>query len=339
MYFQNVYKYDEMKRSEHMAVRQTVGWYFFTHQLLEVTGTDAVVFLDRVMANPIANLQIGRARYTTMLNENGQILDDVVVFRMEQEKFWVSTLFVNKLIAWLDKNKGSYCVSYQDITKDLEMFAVQGPRSRDMINSLVAEPVDNQKFFSIRDNTIDGVPVKISRAGFTGEKFGYEIYIAPEHYDWLQQKLAQAAKPLDGKEVTEFQVMTMTLPAEKGFYYMRDLMYTNPLEVGLDKGIGWDKKFIGKEALLKIKEAGPARQMVGFTVEEADVHINHKCFGGPGDVVLKDGMPVGNVSKFTYSYVKDINIGYALVETGSLQFGDTVTINGYQAVITDKVFI
>ena len=103
--YQNVYKYDEMKRAEHMAVRTTVGWYLWTHNILEVTGRDAAAFLDKIYANPIANLKLGRARYTTMLNEKAEILDDVVVFRLDEEKFWISTLFVDKLIAWLDLNK------------------------------------------------------------------------------------------------------------------------------------------------------------------------------------------------------------------------------------------
>lgn len=92
----NVYKYDEMKRSEHMAVRSSVGWYYWTHQLLEVTGSDAAAFLDKMCANPIANLAVGRERYTTMLNEQGQIVDDVVVIRLQEETFWVSTLFIKK---------------------------------------------------------------------------------------------------------------------------------------------------------------------------------------------------------------------------------------------------
>ncbi len=85
MYNKNVYKYDEMKRKEHMAVRETVGWYYWTHQLLEVNGPDAAAFLDRLYANPIGNLKVGRERYTTMLNEEAEIIDDVVIFRLEEK--------------------------------------------------------------------------------------------------------------------------------------------------------------------------------------------------------------------------------------------------------------
>lgn len=334
----NVYKYDDMKRSEHMAVRTTVGWYYWTHQLLEVTGEDAATFLDKMCANPITNLAVGRERYTTMLNEKGEIIDDVVVIRLEENTFWVSTLFVKKMIPWFDAHRDGAKVSYTDVTKQWDMYAVQGPRAKELVNALVDTPVDGLKFFAIMDNTIDGVPVKINRAGFTGEKWGYEIYLAPAEGDTLEAKLREKGAAFDAKEVTEFQIMAMTLPTEAGFYYMRDLMYTNPFEVGLDRGIGWDKEFVGKKALLKIKQEGWKHEMVGFTVTEPDVHIQHKGFGGPGDIVWLDGKDVGRVSKFTYSYVKEINIGYILAQKGALKPGDQVTIHGYQGVITAPKF-
>lgn len=130
----------------------------------------------------------------------------------------------------------------------------------------------------------------------------------------------------------------MTLPTEKGFYYLRDLLFTNPLEVGLDNGIGWDKEFIGKEALMKVREEGPAKEMLGFTVEEADIQIDHKGFGGPGEPVIFEGEEVGRVSKLTYSYVKDTNIGYILARKGALKVGDRVKLRRHEGVITENVF-
>lgn len=337
--YKNVYKYDDMKRSEHMAVRSTVGWYFWTHQLLEVEGEDTVDFLENIFPNKIGNLKIGSERYTTMLNENGEIIDDVVVFRMEEKKFWISTLFVYRLIDWLDSRRGEARVKYRDITPQYHMFAVQGPKSMAMVNSLVKNPVDEQKFFTIRENEIEDVPVLINRAGFTGEKWGYEIYAAADKADWLEEKLRAAAVPFDGRQVTEFQIMSWTLPTEAGFYYMRDLRHTNPLEVGLDKGINWDKPFVGREALLKIREEGPAREMLGFTLEEDDVQIESKHLGNSGAPVMADGEKVGRVVKLVYSFVKEKNIGYILVNKGRLKPGMTVTLHGYEAVVTDKYFL
>ena len=84
--YKNIFKYDDMKRAEHMAVRETVGWYLFTHQIMEVTGPDAEAFLDYVLLNNIATLVPGKDRYTVMLNDKAEIIDDVVVMRREDEK-------------------------------------------------------------------------------------------------------------------------------------------------------------------------------------------------------------------------------------------------------------
>ena len=133
--------------------------------------------------------------------------------------------------------------------------------------------------------------------------------------------------------------MAWTLPTEAGFYYMRDLMHTNPLEVGLERGIGWEKEFIGKEALLQIKEQGALREMVGFTMEESDVRINGKDLGGPGAPVYVDDEEIGRVSKFNYSYVQEKCVGYILAKKDAVKEGMHVKIKSYDAVITEKYFL
>lgn len=337
--YQNVYKYDEMKRSEHMAVRKTVGWYLWTHQIVEVTGGDCVKFLEMMFPKNIGNLAVGRERYTTMLDEKGEIIDDVVVFRMEPKKFWVSTLFRAEMFVWFAAHKGDLDVTWTDVTPQWEMYAVQGPKSLEMVNSLAASPVDSQKFFEIKENEISGVSVYINRAGFTGEKLGYEIYFPKAEAPEMEKKLRAAAEALGGKEVTEFQVMAWTLPTEAGFYYMRDLRHTNPFEVGLENGINWEKDFIGKEALMKVRDEGPAREVVGFTVEEADVHIKGRHMGNEGEFVYKDGEYVGRCMKIVYSYVNEINNGTIIAAKGALKAGDKVLMHGHEAVITGTRFI
>jgi aminomethyltransferase len=336
----NVYKYDDMKRQEHLAVRKTAGWYLFTHELVEVKGKDAAAFLDYICTNPIGNLKPGKERYTVIVDEKGEIMDDVVIFRRGEQEFWISTLFTSYMLPWLDAHKGDYKVEYKNITKTRHMYAVQGPKSLEMVNALVKKPVDDLKFFSFEDNAIDGVPVIINRAGFTGEKFGYEIYIASDKADFLEGKLREAAQKVIAREVTDIQLIAWTLPTEAGFYYMRDLRHCTPFEVGLAGNINWDKNFVGKEALLKLKEAGPAREMVGFTLEEADVRITGKDLGGPGAVVTVGGEEAGRVSKFNYSYVLEKPVGYILAKKGAMKAGDHVTINGkYDALIVERPFI
>lgn len=335
--YKNIFKYDDMKRAEHMAVRTTVGWYFWTHQLLEITGPDVTAFLEYMYPNKIGNLAIGRDRYTTMLNEQGEIIDDVVIMRMEEDRYWVSTLFASKTDDWWYFHQGDYNVDWTEITDEWAMYAVQGPKSKEIVESMAKDSAQGLKFFAHMNTEIQGIPCIINRGGYTGEKLGYEIYVNPDDGEKLEEILKPAAEAVGGREVTEFQVMAWTLPTEANFYYMRDLAHTNPFEVGLAGGIDWEKEFIGKAALLKVKEDGPAREMVGFEVPEADIYIRSKQYGGPGEPVFIEGEEeeIGRVSKMVYSYVKEVNNGYILAKKDKLHVGDRIKIHGYDAVITE----
>jgi aminomethyltransferase len=163
----------------------------------------------------------------------------------------------------------------------------------------------------------------------------YIEYKAPEQ----EKKLRTLAESLGGREVTEFQVMAWTLPCEAGYFYMRDLKHTNPFEVGLEGGINWDKDFIGKEALLKIKEEGAKREVVGFTVAEVDIHIKGRNLGNEGEKVYVDGEEIGRVMKITYSYVNETNNGTIICKKGALKPGDKVLLHGHEAVICAPRFI
>ncbi len=328
--------HDASVRDQHKAVRNAVGWYSFTHRLLEVTGEDATAFLDKIFASSIAGVKPGGAKYTMMLNEDGIIIDDVIVFRMEENKYWISTFYIRQLINWLDAHKGASKVEYENITPNWRMYSVQGPKSKDLVNSFLAEKVDDQKFFTIRDNKIDDVPVKVARSGYTGERLGYEIYVAAEKAGVVEAKLVEHGKAFGAVKITEIDVMVYTLAAERGFILMTDLWGTNPFEVGLEGRIDWSKDFIGKAALEKVKAEGPKRQLLGFIVDDNDALI----YGGPhGATVMIDGQVVGRVTKFTHSFTIGKNIGYALVDRARAKVGDTVTINGVEAVLTDRQIV
>jgi len=329
---------DPVIRAQHEAVRNTVGWYCWTHFLLEVSGADATAFLDKIYVSSIAKMEVGRAKYTTMLNEDGIIIDDVIIFHIEENKYWISTLHLNNvLIPWLDDHKADYDVAYEDITPITEMYAVQGPKSKELLNAFLAENLDDQKFFTIRDNNIDDIPVKIARNGYSGE-WGYEIYVASEHVELIKSKLAEYGKSVGAVEVTEFQVKTWSLPSEKGYNLMSDLRGTNPFEVGFEDSIDWSKEFIGKAAVEKVKAAGPKRQLLGFIVDEENVPIEAMNRGSFGAVVKVNGEEAGRVTKYIYSYTLGKSIGFALIDRATARIGDRATISGYAATLTDKTW-
>lgn len=329
---------DSVIREQHLAVRSNVGWYDFTHRLVEVKGPDALALLDKVCVAPIYKAPLGASKYTTMLNEEGLIIDDTIVTHRGENYYWVSGLYVRDQLNWLTTNKGDLDVEFRDITNEWKMYSIQGPNSMELVNAVVDAPVDALKFFRMQENTMDGTPVVVHRAGYTGEKRGYEIYIAADKEADLVTKLEVKGAEMNACHVTKLDVMVFTLAAEAGFVLMMDIYKASPFEVGMEKAIDWSKDFVGKAAAAKVRDQGPKRKLVGFTVEDDDAII----YGGPGvkgNVVLKDGVMVGRSTKYTTGFTCGKNIGYAMIDVDKAAIGDTVSINGYEAVLTEKYWL
>lgn len=325
-------KNDALRRKEHEAVRSGVGYYDFTHQVLDVKGKDAAKFLDKMFVNDIKNMKDTHALYTTMLNEEGKIIDDVIVFRLEADKFLISTLYIDKMIKWFDKFKEGFDVDYKDITDDLTMFAIQGPKSKDLVNKIVGKDISDLKFFTIEDNSLGDLDLMVARAGFTGE-LGYELYVQSDKKDILEEKIKEAGKEFDLVNITT-DVIIGSLPGEKGYVLMSDLEGANPLEVGYGWTVAWDSDFIGKEALLKARE-NVTRDLFGFELLEDD-QVE------AGDEVLLDGKKIGKVTKFTYGYTVEKFIGYCMIEKDKAVEGKEVEIKtkagSIQGKLCDRVF-
>ncbi|WP_062551571.1 aminomethyltransferase family protein [Peptoniphilus phoceensis] len=325
-------KNDELRRKEHEAVRNSVGYYDFTHQVLDVFGKDAEDFLDKIFVNDIKNMKNTHALYTTMLNEDGKIIDDVIIFRLEKEKYLISTLYIDKMIKWFDKFKEGFDVDYKDITDDLTMFAVQGPKSKDLVNKIVDKDISDLKFFTIEDNSLGDIALMVARAGFTGE-LGYELYVQSDKKDILEEKIKEAGKEFDLVNITT-DVIIGSLPGEKGYVLMSDLEGANPLEVGYGWTVAWDSDFIGKDALLKAKE-NVNRDLFGYELlEDGEVEA--------GDIVLLDGKEIGEVTKFIYGYTVEKYIGYCMIEKDKAVEGKKVEIKtkagSLEAKLCDRVF-
>ena len=318
-------KDDALRREEHEAIRNKVGYYDFTHQLLEVTGKDAEEFLNWIYVGKINTTPIDKARYTTMLNEQGEIIDDVIIFRLDEKRFRISTLFINELIAWFDAHKGNYEVRYENITEENAMYAVQGPNSRELLNRVFDRPIDKKcKFFNMGRRSIQGIPVSVVRGGFTGE-LGFELYVYPRYKDMIEEELEKAGADLGIKKITT-DVIIGSIPAEKGYVLMSDIAGTNPYEVGFGWTVAMDTDFIGKQATEKVLDEGGKHQLLGFEINP-DFEVE------PEEEIRFNGTPVGKVTKFAYGYTVEKAIGYALVNN-SVAIGDEVTIGNREIPAT-----
>lgn len=330
-----LFKDDKAARAQHQAVRENAGWYRWTHDLVEVRGKDAEKFLDRLFVGAITRTPAGRTKYTTMLNEDGKIIDDTIVMHMEEDCYWVSTLYAPQFIKWADAHKDGTAVSCEDITKNVDMYAVQGPKSLEIMNSLLATPVDGMKRFAVADNQIEDVAVHIHRSGFTGE-LGYEVYCRIEDTQAVEDAIRVACERFSAPELTILEVYVRSLPVEKGFALRQDMYGLTPYECGLDWSVSLDKDFIGKEALVKAKEEGPKYKLVGLEyLAESYEDIAQK------EIVYRYGVPCGFVRAAIYGYTVEKNIGFAVIEAKKAVVGERVTVgsNESPAVITEKCWL
>lgn len=327
---------DESCRKQHEAVRNTAGWYYFTHHLIEVTGSDACKLLDRVYVSNMAKLVPTRGRYTMMLTEEGIPQDDCVVFCLEENRYWISNLHPPRTLRELEDHSEDLDVSFRKITKEVDMYAVQGPNAEALVQSIAAKDPSGQKRFQIVDNQIGDMQVKIAKGGYTGEA-GYEIYIKPEECEKLEAILTEASPRFDAMKVDEFDVIAYTLATEAGLYLVTDIDEADPFVTGLDWMIDWNKEdFLGREAVLAAKDQPRTQELIGFTIDQEF----YKAHGGPyGAQLFKDGELIGHCTKFTYGFTVGKWVGFGLVKAGKVKSGDHIVVDyDGDGVVTDRPF-
>jgi len=332
-----LFREDEAARAQALQVRENVGWYLWTHDQVTLSGLDAEAFLDHMLVNRVAGLGVGRGRYTTMLNEEGRIIDDLVVTRVGEQEFWLSTLYGPHMVRWFDAHKGDADVTYADTTATWDMYSVQGPNAGTFMAELGVD-VSELKRFQMVEATIVGKDVHIDRGGFTGE-LGYEIYVRRgEDSKAVYEALEAAGKKLDAPRLDILEVYVRSLPMEKGMALRQDYFGLTPYEAGLGWSVHMDKDFVGKEALgaLEDDEDAPRRAFVGLELERESYEDIAQ-----GEIVYKRGVPVGICRSMIYGYTVDKNIGFAIVDARKCPMGTYVKLgdNMSPAVVVEPKWI
>lgn len=327
-----LFKEDKLARLDAETIRRSVGWYRWTHDLVEITGAGALEILEKIYVSNISKVLPGKTKYTAMLDEKGEIIDDVIVMHMSEGVYWVSTLYGPRLIPWIEAHAEGKDVQTRLITYDWDMYAVQGPESPAALEKLLDTPLEGMKRFSVAASAIGGIPVYVHRSGFTGEN-GFEIYCAAEKTGEIRNRIAAAVEASGGREIYTLEVYVRSIPMEKGFALKQDFKHLNPFECGLGWSVDLEKEFIGKEATLAIRE-NPRYQMVGLVFDwesTEDISIWER--------VYLYGVEVGRCAQAIYGYTVDKNIGFATIRAG-IPEGTRVTVgpNGSPATVVSKVF-
>ena len=250
---------------EHRAVREGVGMIDLSLMgRIDVKGTQAMQLLQNLAVNDVSKLVDGQVMYTTFCNNEGNMVDDVTVWRIGENHFRVVTSSVMryKTLAWIGNHltPGTHAF-VTDISSSLGMIAVQGPQSRRTLQRIVDIDLSGLRFFHFLNANLGGVRAVVARLGFSGE-LGYECYISTEDTVQAWHNIQDAGKE-DG--ITPYGLDALdSLRFEKGFIFFgyEVTEKNNPYEVGLEKWIKLDKpEFLGKESLSRLNSRGPERRL------------------------------------------------------------------------------
>jgi aminomethyltransferase len=305
--------------AEHKAVREKAGLFDVSHMgEFIVRGPQAVEFVNHVTTNDVAALAPGEAHYSTILREDGTIVDDCLVYRAEDRVMMVvNGSNVDKDFAHISRFVGDFNVTLEDISDSIALLALQGPDAAKILQKLTDTDLSRIKYYEFVVGKVAGVEkVYISRTGYTGED-GFELYFPGEHAKRIWNALTASG------EVTPTGLGARdSLRLEMGMaLYGNDLDdTTTPLEASL----GWLVKmkkgdFVGRDALAKQKEQGLKRKLVGFTTAE-------RSFPRHGYPVFANGKASGEVRSGTMSPTMGIPIGTAYVPPASAAEGSKLEI-------------
>lgn len=290
---------------------------------LDVKGRDALALTQFLIVNNAAALSDGQALYSVMCNEKGLIVDDIIVLRFNAEHLRVitSSMFRAKTLVWIQKHIDDRHMSayVTDVSSYFCMIGVQGPKSRDVLGGITDIDLTELKFFRFAFGKFGDIPCMIARLGFSGE-LGYECYVNAEDAHWTWDMIMAAG----GRHgIMPYGMDTLdALRWEKGFiFYGFDATNEhNPYECRVFNFIRYDcGDFLGREALLKIRERGPAKKLMGLEVAGEKL--------APAKAQLKIGSEsVGHVVAGFHSPNLDRNLGYAYVNAPHFRDGTRVTL-------------
>jgi aminomethyltransferase len=299
-------------REEHLTVRERAGVFDVSHMgEVETRGPDALAYLQRVLSNDVSKIAVGGAQYSVLCREDGGVLDDLFTYRLEPDRYLTVTNAANhdKDLAWFGRHVGDFDVELVDRMDDYAMLAVQGPAARGLVADLADGDLPAR--FRTAELKVAGARALVCGTGYTGED-GVELLCAPDAAPAIWDAVVAGGAAPVGLGARD------TLRLEVCFHlYGNDLMASRgPIEAGL----GWCSKeqtgFIGADAIAATRAAGPAEQLVPFTI--------------PGGGIARQGNPVlggGEVTSGTLSPCLGIGIGMAYVPSERAAVGTQIEID------------
>ena len=304
---------------------------------VEITGPDAATFVQTLTPRNLSKMEVGQCKYILITNADGGLLNDPIVLRLAENRFWIS-LADSDILLWA---QGVAVYSNLDVTikePDVSPLQLQGPKSGEIMAALFGENIAELKYYWLRELDLDGIPLVVSRTGWSSE-LGYELYLQDgSRGDELWEKIMATGKPLGLKPGH-----TSTIRRIEGgmlSYHADADISTNPFELGFDRlvSLDIDANFIGKTALRRIQSEGITRKQIGLTIG-GDPLLKPNTSFWP---IIKDGIEIGKVTSAVYSPRLKQNIALAIVAIEHTDIGselDVTTSSGRaKAKIVERPF-
>ena len=330
--------YDDLEKEYWKLLEGVSVWDVSVERQVEIKGPDGFAFTNLLTSRDLTQCKVGQGKYVLITGEDGGIINDPVLLRLGENHFWLA-LADSDMLLWARGVSYKSGMNVEIHEPDVSPMQVQGPKSKDVVKTLFGDKVLDLKYYYFLETEIDGIPVIVTRTGWSGE-VGYEIYLRDgSRGDELWERVMEAGKPYNIGPTGPSDIRRV----EAGIlnYGIDITLETNPYEVDLGRLVSLDQEadFIGKEALKKIQAEGVKRKLVGVEIDGERLDLNVTRWP-----VTRDGAQLGNVTSAVYSPRLKENIGYAWVPIEHTGVGTNLTItlpNGDErsATVVPKPFV
>ena len=289
---------------------------------VEITGPDAAKFMQILTPRDLSKMSLGQCKYILLTNADGGILNDPILLRLGKNHFWIS-LADSDILLWAQGVSVNSGMNVNIREPDVSPLQLQGPKSIEVMKVLFGNSIIDLKYYWFREVELDGIPLIVSRTGWSSE-LGYELFLQDGSLgDELWEKIMTAGTPLGLKPGHTSSIRRI----EGGMLsYQADAdINTNPYEIGMERliNLDMDADFIGKDALRKIRNNGVSRKQVGLRIKCAPLKEPNTTFWK----ITKNGKTVGKVTSAVYSPRLEQNIALAIVSKDYSEIGNVVEVS------------
>ena len=295
---------------EHKTVRESVGLFDVSHMgEVFISGKDATAFLNKLVPQDISKLNYEKAVYCQLPNKNGGLIDDLIIYKLGIEEYLVicNASRVDEDVNWFAINKDDMDVNIDNQSHNYSLLAVQGPKAIDVVRKMGYD-IEDQKSFTIKSTTIEGLKIFVSRTGYTGED-GFELMVENKYAEFLWDKVLERGEEFGIKPIGLGARDTLRLEAALHLYGNDLDETTTPIEAGLSWSVPKDKKeaYNGKDVIMTQVANGVDKKLIGFK-------MLNKNIARHGYDVYYNGEKVGHVTSGGVSPSTGLNIGLAYVK-------------------------